>query len=117
MLQDLTLAVRELVRPAAAGQLSPQDVTPDAIAAQLATRQLPAAWREPDLVIRTSGEQRLSNFMCWEAAYAGGLPGWLCGGRRHTRVGFQAGFVLAACKLIMLLQPCGADNCRCAAMP
>ncbi|KAI7836907.1 hypothetical protein COHA_009239 [Chlorella ohadii] len=68
--QDLTLAVQELVRQAAAGQLSPSSVTPDAIAAQLATRQLPAEWREPDLVVRTSGEQRLSNFMCWEAAYA-----------------------------------------------
>lgn len=74
-LQDLTLAVQELVRLAAAGQLRPEDVTPDAIAAQLATRQLPAAWREPDLVIRTSGEQRLSNFMCWEAAYSGGRRG------------------------------------------
>lgn len=72
LLQDLTLAVQELVRQAAAGQLSPSSVTPDAIAAQLATRQLPAEWREPDLVVRTSGEQRLSNFMCWEAAYAGG---------------------------------------------
>lgn len=69
--QDLTLAAQELARLAAAGQLCPADITPQLLAAQLATRQLPPAWRDPDLVIRTSGEQRLSNFMCFEAAYSG----------------------------------------------
>lgn len=73
--QDLTLAVQELVRQAAEGALHPADVTPERLAAQLATRALPPGWRDPDLVIRTSGEQRLSNFMCWEAAYAGGWVG------------------------------------------
>ncbi|KAL4421531.1 hypothetical protein ABPG75_010822 [Micractinium tetrahymenae] len=68
--QDLTRAVREIAALAAAGQLPPQGVTPELIEAHLATRVLPPAWRQPDLVVRTSGEQRLSNFMCFEAAYS-----------------------------------------------
>ena len=39
------------------------------IANHLATSVLPAGVRAPDLLIRTSGEQRLSNFLLWEAAY------------------------------------------------
>jgi hypothetical protein len=70
--QDLTLAIQEIARLAAAGHLTPAEVTPELIAAHLATRQLPPAWQQPDLVVRTSGEQRMSNFMCWEAAYSGG---------------------------------------------
>lgn len=51
---------------AAAGDLAPEDVTIAAFEAQLQTRDWPA----PDLVIRTSGERRLSNFLLWQAAYA-----------------------------------------------
>ena len=78
--QDLTLAVQEIARLAAAGHLAPAEVTPQLIAAHLATRQLPPSWQQPDLVVRTSGEQRLSNFMCWEAAYSGGWVGGWGGG-------------------------------------
>ena len=45
-------------------------VTPSLISEHLSTRQLPKALREPDLIIRTSGEQRLSNFLLWESAYS-----------------------------------------------
>ena len=45
-------------------------VTPSLISSHLSTRQLPTALQEPDLVIRTSGEQRLSNFLLWESAYS-----------------------------------------------
>ena len=77
----MTLAVQEIARLAAAGHLAPAEVTPELIAAHLATRQLPPAWQQPDLVVRASGEQRMSNFMCWEAAYSGGKVGCLAG--RH----------------------------------
>ena len=87
--QDLTLAVQEIARLAAAGHLAPAEVTPELIAAHLATRQLPPAWQQPDLVVRTSGEQRMSNFMCWEAAYSGGRVGCLAG--RQAWVGGSEG--------------------------
>lgn len=96
--QDVTLAVQEIARLAAGGELRPADVTPALIEQHLATRQLPHAWRHPDLLIRTSGERRLSNFLTWECAYSGGCPrgapalqcscdGWLglcVGGQRGT---------------------------------
>ncbi|EFN60106.1 hypothetical protein CHLNCDRAFT_29281 [Chlorella variabilis] len=68
--QDVTLAVQEIARLAAGGELRPADVTPALIEQHLATRQLPHAWRHPDLLIRTSGERRLSNFLTWECAYS-----------------------------------------------
>ncbi|KAL4418677.1 hypothetical protein ABPG77_010624 [Micractinium sp. CCAP 211/92] len=68
--QDLARAVSEIAALAAAGQLPPQGVTPELIEEHLATRVLPPGWRQPDLLVRTSGEQRLSNFLCYEAAYS-----------------------------------------------
>jgi undecaprenyl diphosphate synthase len=56
----------EAARKIAACGLSDQDIDEQAIAANLSTADLP----EPDLVIRTSGEQRLSNFLLWEAAHS-----------------------------------------------
>ena len=50
----------------AAGRLDPETITPELFAARLFTATLP----EPDLVIRTSGEHRLSNFLLWQSAYA-----------------------------------------------
>lgn len=54
------------VRKCLADGLSPEAVDEDAITARLDTGTLPA----PDLIVRTSGEERLSNFMMWQAAYA-----------------------------------------------
>ena len=45
---------------------SPEDIVEDSIAAQLDTAGLP----DPDLLIRTSGEQRISNFLLWQTSYA-----------------------------------------------
>ena len=59
-------AARALVESVLAGELRPQDVNELSLAEALCTRALPPL----DLVIRTSGEQRLSNFLLWEAAYA-----------------------------------------------
>jgi undecaprenyl diphosphate synthase len=63
---EITRAARRLAEEVAAGRLAPSDVTEEAIAEQLYT----AAWPDPDLLIRTSGELRLSNFLLWQLAYA-----------------------------------------------
>jgi undecaprenyl diphosphate synthase len=64
--EDLTQAVRRLASAAVAGQIDPAAIDESQIAAALSSRDLPPV----DLLIRTSGEQRLSNFLLWEAAYA-----------------------------------------------
>ena len=48
-----------------AGAIKPQDITPEALSAELDTHGVP----DPDLLIRTSGELRLSNFLLWQSAY------------------------------------------------
>ena len=57
---------QELARAAKDGRLDPETITPELFASRLFTNALP----EPDLVIRTSGEHRLSNFLLWQSAYA-----------------------------------------------
>jgi undecaprenyl diphosphate synthase len=64
--QEIAAAARALAEQVAAGRLSPADIDADTLAAQLDTADIP----DPDLIIRTSGEQRLSNFLLWQAAYA-----------------------------------------------
>jgi undecaprenyl diphosphate synthase len=64
--QEIASAARALAEAVAAGELSPAEVDADAIAARLYTADIP----DPDLIIRTSGEQRLSNFLLWQSAYA-----------------------------------------------
>ena len=63
---ELTNAARRLAERVRAGTLPAEAITADAIEAELETRDLPPL----DLMIRTSGEQRLSNFLLWQAAYA-----------------------------------------------
>ncbi|WP_272907945.1 isoprenyl transferase [Rhizorhapis sp. SPR117] len=63
---ELARAAQALARKAIAGELDPATIGPDDIAAQLDTADLPPL----DLLIRTSGEKRLSNFLLWQAAYA-----------------------------------------------
>lgn len=64
--EEIVAAARELARAAADGRLDPETITPELFATRLFTSALPA----PDLVIRTSGEHRLSNFLLWQSAYA-----------------------------------------------
>jgi undecaprenyl diphosphate synthase len=64
--ESITRAVRAAVRDAAVGRLAPEDVDVDRFNSYLPTARLPPL----DLLIRTSGEQRISNFMLWEIAYA-----------------------------------------------
>ncbi len=63
---EITRAARQLGEAVAAGQLDPADIDEDAIARNLYT----APWPDPDLLIRTSGEMRISNFLLWQLAYA-----------------------------------------------
>jgi len=64
--EEIANAARELARAAKEGRLDPETITPELFATRLFTSALP----EPDLVIRTSGEHRLSNFLLWQSAYA-----------------------------------------------
>jgi undecaprenyl diphosphate synthase len=63
---EIAGAASKLARKAAAGEIDPGSIDEAAIAAELQTADLP----ELDLLIRTSGELRLSNFLLWQAAYA-----------------------------------------------
>ncbi|MGH2532488.1 MAG: isoprenyl transferase [Thermomicrobiales bacterium] len=60
--QELVQAVREII----ASGVAPEDVSEETIGRHLFTSELP----DPDLIVRTSGEHRLSNFLIWQAAYA-----------------------------------------------
>ena len=64
--EEIVAAAQELARAAREGRLDPETITPELFAARLFTSGLP----EPDLVIRTSGEHRLSNFLLWQSAYS-----------------------------------------------
>ena len=73
---EIIRAVKSLARDVAAGRLDPSSISAELLSANLDTASMP----DPDLIIRTSGEMRLSNFLLWQAAYAEFLflPGhWL----------------------------------------
>ena len=63
---EVTRAARRLCREVAAGRIDPEHVDAEELARYLDTYVLP----DPDLVIRTSGEARISNFLLWQSAYA-----------------------------------------------
>lgn len=63
--RDITQAARALARDAAAGRIEPDAIDETAISERLLTAGIP----EPDLLIRTSGEKRISNFLIWQIAY------------------------------------------------
>ncbi|KXJ54552.1 MAG: UDP pyrophosphate synthase [Thalassospira sp. Nap_22] len=62
---EITQAVRDIAAKVAAGELSADEITEDLIEQNLSTAGIP----DPDLLIRTSGEQRISNFLLWQSAY------------------------------------------------
>ena len=64
--QEIARAARLLAAEVAQGRLAPEAISPDLIARHLDTADLP----DPDVIIRTSGEQRLSNFLLWQSAYS-----------------------------------------------
>ncbi|MBO6260394.1 MAG: isoprenyl transferase [Lachnospiraceae bacterium] len=63
---EITRAVRRIVSKAENGEISADSITEDMISAELDT----AGYPDPDLLIRTSGEQRISNFLLWQCAYS-----------------------------------------------
>lgn len=63
---EITEAVRQIAAEAAEGSLKPEDITEDTISQHLTTHFMP----DPDLLIRTGGELRLSNYLLWQLAYA-----------------------------------------------
>jgi undecaprenyl diphosphate synthase len=64
--QEIARAVKRMAEQSASGALDPAQINADTLGTFLDTADLP----DPDLIIRTSGEQRLSNFLLWQAAYS-----------------------------------------------
>lgn len=64
--EEITEAARSLVKDATEGRISTDDVTKELLASRLYTADFP----DPDLLIRTSGELRVSNFLLWQISYA-----------------------------------------------
>ena len=64
--QEIALAARRLAEEVKAGTLDPQAIDEELFASRLFTADIP----DPDLIVRTSGEKRISNFLLWQAAYA-----------------------------------------------
>jgi undecaprenyl diphosphate synthase len=64
--EEITTAVRKIAKKIESKDLEPRDITQDLVSDHLYTKAMP----DPDLIIRTSGEYRLSNFLLWQAAYS-----------------------------------------------
>lgn len=63
---EMVMAMKEIMNKVQRGELTIEDINEDCISSHLMTMHLP----DPDLIIRTSGEMRLSNFMLWQVAYS-----------------------------------------------
>lgn len=63
---DITQAVRKIAERAKSGEIDPADIDDSMISSELVTAGIP----DPDLIIRTSGELRISNFLLWQLAYS-----------------------------------------------
>jgi undecaprenyl diphosphate synthase len=63
---EILMAARQLARDCLVGEIEPGDITESAFSSRLYTAHAP----DPDLLIRTSGEMRISNFLLWQIAYA-----------------------------------------------
>lgn len=64
--REMVLAAQSLAQRVASGELKAEDINEEAFAQSLMTAEVP----DPDLIIRTSGECRLSNFLLWQASYS-----------------------------------------------
>ncbi len=64
--EEILQAIRDVVKDAQAGKVQPEDISEKFFSRRLYTADLP----DPDLVLRTSGEERISNFLLWQLAYS-----------------------------------------------
>jgi undecaprenyl diphosphate synthase len=64
--QEITRAAQRIAEKVAKGSLTPAEITMETVSEYLDAPNIP----DPDLIIRTSGEQRLSNFLLWQSAYS-----------------------------------------------
>ncbi len=64
--QEITEATRRIASMVQRGEIAPADITPELLSANLYTAGMP----DPDLLIRTSGEMRISNYLLWQISYA-----------------------------------------------
>jgi tritrans,polycis-undecaprenyl-diphosphate synthase [geranylgeranyl-diphosphate specific] len=65
---EITDVVRSVAQDVKSGKLSPESITEDTVSTRLYTAYLPN--QEPDLIVRTSGEERMSGFLLWQGAYS-----------------------------------------------
>lgn len=63
---EITEAARQIAADVAGGRLAPDDITDDVVSRNMQTEYMP----DPDLLIRTGGEQRISNYLLWQIAYS-----------------------------------------------
>lgn len=84
--EELTCAMQDLAREVATGALHPSEITAETIAGALETSDIP----DPDLLIRTSGEMRLSNFLLWQVAYTEFYFASVCWPEFNSQVLWQA---------------------------
>lgn len=64
--QEITQAIINIAKDAQTGKIKPDDINEEVVSSYLYTHQFP----DPDLVLRTSGEERISNFLIWQLAYS-----------------------------------------------
>ncbi|MEA4920606.1 MAG: isoprenyl transferase [Clostridiaceae bacterium] len=64
--QEIALAAQRAAKDVAEGKLVPEEITPELLSGYMYSAGIP----DPDLIIRTSGEQRISNFLLWQSAYS-----------------------------------------------
>ena len=64
--QEITQAIKNIAKDAQTGKIKPDDINEEVVSSYLYTHQFP----DPDLVLRTSGEERISNFLIWQLAYS-----------------------------------------------
>lgn len=63
---EICRAVKQILSKCRSGEMSPESISEECISEHLDT----AAWQDPELLIRTSGEQRLSNYLLWQLSYS-----------------------------------------------
>ncbi|MCH4167879.1 MAG: isoprenyl transferase [Streptococcaceae bacterium] len=66
---EIVKAVQDITERVVLGEINPGDINEALVSTSLMTNRLPIEYRDPDFLIRTSGEHRLSNFLLWQVAY------------------------------------------------